>query len=58
MKALTPVKSIRKYCLECCNLQPKEVKNCPALDCPLFNFRLGKNPNRNKIKENLRQDNL
>ena len=43
---MTPVKAIRKKCLDCCCGQVKEVKICPCLDCSLYPFRLGKNPNR------------
>jgi hypothetical protein len=39
------MKTIRKYCLDCANNQPKEVKLCPMVECPLYYFRLGKNPN-------------
>ena len=43
-----PVKVIRAYCLECSNGQPSEVKHCPVVRCPLFPFRFGKNPFRQK----------
>lgn len=43
-----PVKVIRAYCLECSNGQPSEVKYCPVEKCPLFPFRMGKNPFRQK----------
>lgn len=43
-----PVKVIRAYCLECSNGQPSEVKYCPVEKCPLFPFRFGKNPFRQK----------
>lgn len=42
----TPIKSIRAYCLECSNQQPSEVKNCHLTDCPLWPYRMGKNPAR------------
>ena len=45
----TPVKAIRAKCLECSNYQPKEVRNCLITDCPLYPFRMGKNPNRKGI---------
>ncbi len=38
----SPVKSIRAYCLWCCNGSVKEVKLCPIHTCPLFLFRFGK----------------
>ena len=43
---LTPVKAIRAYCLNCCCESETEVKLCPAMDCQLWPFRMGKNPNR------------
>ncbi len=49
MKSLSPLKTIRAKCLECSNYQPSEVKNCPILECPLYMFRFGKNPNRKGI---------
>ena len=42
---MTPMKAIRAKCLQCSNESPKEVKLCPVTDCPLYEFRLGKNPN-------------
>lgn len=42
----TPLKCIRKYCLGCCNNQPKEVKSCTCVTCPFYKYRTGKNPNR------------
>jgi hypothetical protein len=39
---LSPLKSIRKYCLDCSNDSPKEVKLCPNKDCPLYVYRFGK----------------
>jgi len=42
MKRLTPLKAIRKYCVWCCNDNPKEPKLCPDNDCGLYKFRLGK----------------
>lgn len=43
---LTPVKAIRKHCLGCSNDSVKEVKECIIKECPLYPYRLGKNPNR------------
>lgn len=43
---MTPLKAIRKKCLECCCGQYKEVRLCPSRDCPLYPFRFGRNPNR------------
>ena len=47
-KTLTPIKAIKAKCLDCCCGQREEVKLCPVTDCPLWNFRLGKNPNRSR----------
>lgn len=41
---LTPLKAIRKKCLECSNYQYKEVELCPIKDCPLYPYRFGKRP--------------
>lgn len=41
-----PVKAIRAKCLDCCCGQANEVKLRPCTDCPLYPFRLGKNPYR------------
>ena len=52
-KAKTPLKAIRQFCFECFGLDrrkrnpPKpidDVKNCSDPLCPLFDFRLGRNP--------------
>lgn len=42
----TPLKAIRLKCLDCCCGAAHEVKLCAADNCPLYLFRLGKNPNR------------
>lgn len=46
MSNQTPIKAIRAKCLECSGFQPKEVRECQIDTCPLFPFRMGKNPNR------------
>jgi len=43
---LSPIKSIRQKCLDCSAGQHKEIRECPILECPLYLFRMGKNPNR------------
>ena len=45
MTKTTPLRAIRRRCLDCCCGSSHEVKLCPATDCPLHSFRLGKNPN-------------
>ena len=41
---MTPLKVLRAYCLWCCAGQSKEVELCPSEECPLYPFRLGRNP--------------
>lgn len=45
-KSLSPAKAMRAKCLDCCCGQAKEVRNCPIIDCALWAYRMGKNPNR------------
>ena len=49
MKRLTPIKAIRAKCLDCSGFQPSEVRNCYITECPIFPYRMGKNPNRRGI---------
>ena len=36
------LKRIRAFCLWCCNGQRNEVKLCPCVKCPLWEYRFGK----------------
>ena len=49
---LTPVKAIKKHCLECSGNSKKELRECVINNCPLYPYRMGKNPNRKGIKNN------
>jgi len=49
MKNLTPLKSIRVYCLECSGSRPKEIRYCPSSGCPLYLYRFGTNPHRKGV---------
>ena len=62
-----PVKVIREKCLDCCCGSWFEVEKCTAVNCPLYPWRMGKNPYRKppseaqresarKAMERLRQD--
>ena len=51
MGSLSPLKAIRAWCLECSCGVRAEVRNCTMLDCPLYPFRMGKNPNRKRKTE-------
>lgn len=46
MTRLTPLRAIREKCVDCMCGSFYEVKLCPSTDCPLYEFRFGKNPNR------------
>lgn len=47
----TPVKAIRKKCVDCSGGSVKEVRECELLHCSLHPFRMGKNPNRRSRKK-------
>jgi hypothetical protein len=44
--ALTPIKAIRKKCLECTSNQYKTVRLCEEKECPLHDYRMGKRPRK------------
>ena len=43
-KITSPLKAIKCFCIECMGGQAREVKDCTAPNCPLYAFRMGKNP--------------
>ena len=45
----TPIKAIRKKCLDCTCYQPKEVRLCPVVNCPLYPYRMGTRPSQATI---------
>ena len=45
----TPIKSIRKKCLDCTCFQPKEIRYCTIIDCPLYPYRFGRRPDEATI---------
>lgn len=47
-KITSPLKAIRAFCIECMGGQVREVKDCTAPNCPLYPFRMGKNPYRTR----------
>jgi hypothetical protein len=49
MKRITPLKAIRKKCLDCMCGSAKEVRLCPSTDCPLYPFRMGHNSKRRGV---------
>jgi hypothetical protein len=42
----SPLKAIRAKCLDCSCNSTREARLCVILDCPLYPFRMGKNPYR------------
>ena len=42
MERITRAKAIRLKCLDCTCNQLAEVRRCPAQDCPLWRYRMGK----------------
>lgn len=46
---ISPLKAIRAKCLDCCCWQRSEVAMCTCTNCPLYNFRFGKNPHSKRI---------
>jgi len=45
------LKTIRAKCLDCTCDQIQEVKLCPAEDCPLWKYRMGKDPDKRQLSE-------
>ena len=45
----TPIKAIRKKCLDCTCGQPKEIRLCTIIDCDLFPYRLGHRPDEETL---------
>jgi hypothetical protein len=43
-KILSPLKTIRRHCLDCCCGQIGEVNLCPSEDCALYPYRFGRGP--------------
>jgi hypothetical protein len=41
---ISPLKAIRKNCLDCCCGSVKLVNECGHIKCPLWPFRMGANP--------------
>jgi hypothetical protein len=39
---ITPLKSIRAYCLQCANYSLAEVRKCPTQKCEFYPFRRGR----------------
>ena len=42
----TPIKAIRKKCLDCSCGSRKEVRECPVIECTLYPYRFGRRPTK------------
>jgi len=42
----TPIKAIRRKCIDCCCGSSKTVEKCPVTTCSLYPYRFGKSPAR------------
>lgn len=51
MKTLTPIKIIRKMCLDCLGSY-RAVRECADTKCDAWEYRLGTNPRRRNIGGN------
>jgi hypothetical protein len=49
------LKAIKEKCLDCSGGSRAEVKHCLVTGCPLYPFRLGKNPWRRGVPEATRE---
>ena len=56
-KPTSPLMAIKEFCMECCGGDRNMVKSCSAPQCPLFEFRFGKNPyNKPTLTDEQRQE--
>lgn len=46
---MTPMKSIRAKCLDCCAGSANEVRLCLVETCPLWSYRSGHRPKKEPI---------
>ena len=42
----TPIKAIRKKCLDCTCGQVLEIRECPVIESPLYPYRMGRRPDK------------
>ena len=46
----TLIKAIREKCLNCSCWQSGEVRQCTAIDCPIYPYRMGTRPSEETLK--------
>lgn len=51
----SPLKAIKKFCLECSGDSPSEVKCCPVFRCPLYQYRFGKSGRTRSMTDEQKQ---
>ena len=56
MAKLRPLKAIRAKCMDCCNGQFKEVRECPITECPLHEYRMGHRPKSSDVGEGFSEE--
>ena len=45
----TPIKAMRKKCLDCTCGQFIEIRECPVINCALYPYRMGSRPDQATI---------
>ena len=45
----TPIKAIRKKCMDCACGQVIEIRKCPVIECALYPYRMGRRPDKATI---------
>jgi len=50
----TRLQAIRRECLNCQGGSPEGVRDCPSVNCSLYEFRFGKNPHKRGNEANIR----
>ena len=45
----TPIKAMRKKCLDCTCGQFIEIRKCPVINCALYPYRMGSRPDQATI---------
>lgn len=46
---VTPLKQIRKKCIDCCCGYKPEVRNCTIQHCDLWPYRMGRRPTEEEL---------
>lgn len=52
---MSPLQSIKNFCIDCMGGQQRLVKDCPSKSCPLWAYRLGKSSRKREMTEEQRQ---